>query len=83
MICLLGSRCAKWHQDTETSNRCFYGNSYLLCLFTRDFHKSKKSVQSNINRDNNQQQVQPYIQMPKIVKTSLNHLTAIETYCIS
>lgn len=32
MICLLGSSFAKLDQDTETSSRCVYDNSYLLYL---------------------------------------------------
>lgn len=34
----------KWHDGPEASNRCFYGDSYLLCLFIRDFHKNPQKV---------------------------------------
>lgn len=36
MTNLLGSSHVKWHEGAETSNRCFYGLGYLVCLITSD-----------------------------------------------
>lgn len=52
MINLLGSSHVKWHEGAETSNRCFYGLGYLLCLITTDVHLKHQecTIQRSVNK---------------------------------